>query len=185
MKQMYKELIKGGNIVFRLDREFGYAHERDVLKNAWKNPTEEQDEQVIAQCLVTGKRARIVETHDKIKGVVGCSSDSALVAINSPAANAYDSYGKSKAYNAPVGEEAVFKYTTALNYLLGSSDSHLLIGDTTTVFWAESPSKIYADLACYLFSPPVSTSESIKDKRDRKTEQLIGDVLNNIKKAEV
>lgn len=47
----------------------------------------------------------------------------------------YDSYGKSKGYNAPISEEAEFAYTTALNHLL-RSDSHnkFMIGSRTFLF---------------------------------------------------
>ncbi|MGE5633428.1 MAG: type I-C CRISPR-associated protein Cas8c/Csd1, partial [Caulobacteraceae bacterium] len=167
-------------IVFRLDGYTGYAHEREAIKNAWENMPGEKGGQVVAQCLATGKMANIQETHTKIKGVIGISSDSALVAINSPATNAYDSYGKSKAFNAPVSEEAVFKYTTALNYLLSSPSTHMQIGDATTVFWAESPGKVYAELAGFLLSPPASNNTD-GEKRDRSTERLIKDVLDCVR----
>lgn len=180
VKSIYDELIAGGNIVFRLDGYTGYAHEREDIKNAWGNLHREEGRQVIAQCLVTGKLSKIQETHTKIKGVIGISSDSALVAINSPATNAYDSYGKSKAFNAPVSEEAVFKYTTALNYLLSSPLSHIQVGDATTVFWAESPVKTYVELAGFLLSPPASSDADGK-RRDRSTERLIKDVLECVR----
>lgn len=178
--KMYDELIAGGNIIFRLDGYIGYAHEKEAIKNALGNLPREEGGQVIAQCLVTGKMGNIQETHTKIKGVMGISSDSALVAINSPATNAYDSYGKSKAFNAPVSEEAVFKYTTALNYLLSSPATHMQIGDATTVFWAESPIKTYTELAGFLLSPPV-IHDTDGDKRDRSTERIIGDVLDCVR----
>lgn len=169
------ELVKGGNIVFRMDGHTGYAHEREQIKKAVEKSSKSENNQYVAQCLVTGKVSNILETHGKIKGVAGTSSDSALIAINSPATNAYDSYGKTKAYNAPVCEEAVFKYTTALNYLL-SSPSHMQIGDATTIFWAESPKTIYADLASLLLSPPADTDSS-EITRDKNVEHIIHDVL--------
>ncbi len=177
---LFDELVSGGNIVFRLDGYLGYAHEREDVKNAWERLSTEKGEQVIGQCLVTGKISNIQETHTKIKGVIGISSDSALVAINSPAANAYDSYGKSKAFNAPISQEAVFKYTTALNYLLSCSSSHIQIGDATTVFWAESPVEAYTELAGFLLSPPIGNDRD-SEKRDRSTEKLVRDVLDCVR----
>ena len=58
----------------------------------------------------------------------------------------YDSYGKSKGYNAPISEEAEFAYTTALNHLLRSnSHNKFIIGKEsytrTFLFWASSNSE--------------------------------------------
>ena len=51
----------------------------------------------------------------------------------------YDSYGKQKGLNAPISEEAEFKYTTALLKLLArNSRNKFRIGDRTFVFWAST-----------------------------------------------
>jgi len=71
----------------------------------------------------------------KIKGVRGAQSAGALlVSFNE---DAYTSYGKEQSYNAPVGLGASFKYTNALNQLLGNNSRRLSLGDATVVFWAE------------------------------------------------
>lgn len=48
----------------------------------------------------------------------------------------YDSYGKSQAYNAPIGKDAEFAYTSALKALLGKdSKNKFKIGDRVFLFW--------------------------------------------------
>ena len=91
-----------------------------------------------AYCLVTGKKAKPVEVTTATM-IPGSQATAKLVAfqVNS----VYDSYGKSKGYNAPISEEAEFAYTTALNAML-SKDSHnkFMIGTRTFLFWASSDS---------------------------------------------
>ena len=89
-------------------------------------------------CLVIGKHSKTVEVTTATM-IPGSQATAKLVAfqVNS----GYDSYGKSKGYNAPISEEAEFAYTTALNHLL-RSDSHnkFMIGSRTFLFWASSNS---------------------------------------------
>lgn len=91
-----------------------------------------------AYCLVTGKKSKPVEVTTATM-IPGSQATAKLVAfqVNS----GYDSYGKSKGYNAPISEEAEFAYTTALNAML-SKDSHnkFIIGTRTFLFWASSDS---------------------------------------------
>lgn len=90
-------------------------------------------------CLVTGKHSKTVEITTATM-IPGSQATAKLVAfqVNS----GYDSYGKSKGYNAPISEEAEFAYTTALNHLL-RSDSHnkFMVGSRTFLFWASSDSE--------------------------------------------
>lgn len=91
-------------------------------------------------CLILGKHSRTVEvtTATMIPGR-GRQATAKLVAfqVNS----GYDSYGKTKGYNAPISEEAEFAYTTALNHMLRSeSHNKFIIGSRTFLFWASSDS---------------------------------------------
>ena len=53
-----------------------------------------------------------------IKGIPGAqSSGASLISFNE---KAFESYGKTQSYNAPVGKYAEFAYTTSLNYLLNA-----------------------------------------------------------------
>ncbi len=93
-------------------------------------------------CLVDGRVVPIQRLHASIKGVWGAQSSGAnIVSFN---ARAFESYGKTERQgeNAPVGQRAAFAYTTALNHLLGKDSRHRVqVGDASTVFWADSPSR--------------------------------------------
>lgn len=85
-------------------------------------------------CLISGKKSRIVETTTATM-IAGSQAVAKLVSFQ--VSSGYDSYGKLKGNNAPIGEEAEFAYTTALNYLLRSdSRNKFLIGNRTFVFWS-------------------------------------------------
>ena len=92
-------------------------------------------------CLVSGQRARVARTHEpKLKGVLGAKEAGAvLVSFN---CDAFASYGKKQSFNAPVSEQAAFRYCTALNAILSGACSHrhrFSLGDTTVVFWTDKP----------------------------------------------
>jgi CRISPR-associated protein Csd1 len=93
-------------------------------------------------CLVEGRRRPVARLHPAIKGVWGAQTSGAnIVSFN---ARAFESYGKTERQgeNAPVGERAVFAYTTALNHLLArGSRNRVQVGDASTVFWADRASR--------------------------------------------
>jgi len=129
----WAELDKSNNpfVGFRLVGQPKLVSECDI-------PPDADADGGIGVCLVSGKRARIARLHSSIKGVRGGNtSGTTLVGFNW---DAFESYGHVQGENAPVGEEAEFKYTTALNSLL-AADSHrrAWLGDSTFVFWAERP----------------------------------------------
>lgn len=96
----------------------------------------------VGRCLVEGVPASIQRLHPAIKGVWGAQSSGAnIVSFN---ARAFESYGKTERQgeNAPVGERAVFAYTTALNHLLAKdSRNRVQVGDASTVFWSDGSSR--------------------------------------------
>ncbi|MBA3968893.1 MAG: type I-C CRISPR-associated protein Cas8c/Csd1 [Gemmatimonadetes bacterium] len=115
-------------------------------------------------CLVTGTPDTPARLHPSIKGVAGAqSSGASIVSFN---LGAFNSYGKEQGGNAPVGERATFAYTTALNHLLArNSRQRLMLGDATTIFWAERAHALEDMLAAWLGEPP-------KDNPDQNTEAL-------------
>ncbi len=136
----WSELV-GGNVVFRLDGERQYLHDKKALRQVWQRYLENQPSAFRGYCLVTGQTTSIPATHPAVKGVANAQmSGAALVSFND---KAYKSYGKEQNLNAPVGERSAFAYTTVLNHLL-SSDSRqkIQIGDATTVFWTERDSPV-------------------------------------------
>lgn len=123
------------NIVFRLDGERRFLHERPAAVTVWARISVATGE--TGRCLVTGAISPLARLHPSLKGVAGAkSSGAALVSFNLPA---FDSHGKSQGANAPVSEAATFAYGTALNWLLNRDHGRSLrVGDATVVFWADA-----------------------------------------------
>lgn len=110
---------------------------------------EEQAASVIGRCLVTGEIGEIVRVH----GDTRINKDSKKL-VGFQVNSGYDSYGKTKAYNAPVSRHAEFAYTTALNTLL-KSKSRLWLGDSLLVFWTASDQDAnFEDLFLRFFNEP-------------------------------
>ncbi|ABO49539.1 CRISPR-associated protein, Csd1 family [Desulforamulus reducens MI-1] len=184
-------LVEGSNLVFKLEGNEGYIHERKTIREAWNRHRNAQVSDIRMQCLVTGEKTGIARLHPSIKGVTGAQpSGASLISFN---LNSFTSYRKTQSFNAPVGEEAVFGYTTALNYLLGSEKHRIRIGDTTTVFWAEkSTNGLEEDLLGLLFFP-VAEENGKSDKkddhslrqatRDPQTVKLLHDIFRRVKEG--
>ncbi|BAK66415.1 CRISPR-associated protein Csd1 [Sphingobium sp. SYK-6] len=130
--------ILDANILFRLEGERGYLHERPAAR-ALVEAGAVAGDGVGSLCLVTGEIGPIARLHPTIKGVEGAqSSGAALVSFN---LDAFTSLGKEQGANAPTSEAAAFRYGEALNKLLRRDSRNRLprpIGDTTVVFWADS-----------------------------------------------
>lgn len=119
--------------------------EEESICKAWDLEYEKKsntaEDSAIMTCLVTGKKSVIPHIHSAIKGVQGAqSSGAALISFNAPS---FCSYEREQNFNAPVGQYAVFAYTTALNHLLAQREERFQIGDTTVVCWAETGEKAY------------------------------------------
>ncbi|MFH0869191.1 MAG: type I-C CRISPR-associated protein Cas8c/Csd1 [archaeon] len=156
----WKELA-GGNVVFRIDGEREYLHEKKSLKEIWLQYLATQKATLEGFCMITGKRTPIARTHPSVKSF--SSTGSALVSFND---NAYESYGKKQNYNAPVGEMSAFTYTTALNYLLASnSKQKIRIGDDTAVFWTERQSPVEGMLGQILDPKDTELADSANIKQ--------------------
>lgn len=102
-----------------------------------------------ALCLVSGTDGPVERLHSAVKGVWGAQTSGAnIVSFN---LDAFNSYGKAQGNNAPVGRQAAFAYTTALNALLSrDSTQRMQVGDATTVFWAERSDALEDELAALL-----------------------------------
>ncbi len=138
LQTSYEAVIAGVNLLFRVEGIF--AHEDELIRAAWQDYYG-ADEGEVRQCLVTGKADVIEPVHPSIKGVDGAqSSGAAIVSFNAPA---FCSYGQEQSYNAPVGKQAAFAYTSALNYLLADRENVQKIGDTSVVCWAEGAEPQY------------------------------------------
>jgi CRISPR-associated protein Csd1 len=153
------EIFAGANLIFIYHGE--YVQDITAVKKVWQKVKAEKKDGIIMRCLVSGEKALIARLHPSIRGVRGAQSAGAsLVSYNAPS---YESYGKQQSFNAPVSEAAASAYTTALNYLLGSTDYHRIIGDTTIVYFAEDGEEIYQDFAEMLLFGDMKEQVTIDD----------------------
>jgi CRISPR-associated protein Csd1 len=153
----YWDEMCGKNIVFRLDGERKYIHERPSVREAWRDHIEKQESGFVSYCLIKGERLPIARLHNSIRGVKGAQPTGASIVSFNLAA--FCSFGKDQGYNAPVSVGAVFEYTTALNFLLRfESNQKVQIGDATTVFWAERDSPVEGFLGT-VFDPREASEE--------------------------
>lgn len=172
---------------FRIRGREGYVHDRPAVKNWWRDQPANQSESQIGRCLVTNETLPLARLHEpKIKGVRDAQTSGALlISFN---LDAFNSYGKTQSYNSPVSEKAAFQYATALNRLLDDMDRRVQIGDATTVFWTETPTRAEKIVSPFIggYIPPAQEGENNelladlkafldclrKGKRDELAEQL-------------
>lgn len=152
-----KEIL-GANVVFQLDGDRCYLHDRPAAKKIWVEVLINSESPEKSNCLVTGKLAPIARIHPPIKGVKGGQTSGGSIVSFKP--DSFKSYGKEQSYNAPVSELAAFKYTAVLNYLLNRDNRHCLtIGDASTVFWAIAADSDQAQQSEQLFMQIVQPSD--------------------------
>lgn len=155
------ELSAGGNCVFMIDGVF--LQDLPIVVELWENFSQKCENEKTGVCLVTGRIAPIARTHSGIKGVDSNSPSPNGCTMVCMDKEAYESFGKKQAYNAPISEYAAFAYTTALNKLLSNKEHRLLLGDSTVVFWAEDAEPIYQDSFSLLTSPQEDDQQILQD----------------------
>jgi len=160
-----EEILSVANFVFKV---YGgeFVHHNKEIRQAWEEYKSCSDNTNVMQCLVTGKERTIARLHPSTKGVKGAQAvGGSLVSFNAPS---YESYGRDEqqGLNAPVSEYATFAYSTVLNDLLADTAHKMYLGDSTIVFWAESPKKIYLDfMTSFLNCETTNKDESfVKDE---------------------
>ncbi len=164
-KVVFDKVIEdGANLTFQLAGDTCIVAERPAVRNAIEALT--SDIEITGVCLITGERLSVERLHAAIKGVRNAQSSGAnIVSFN---LDAFKSYGKEQGANAPVGKKTAFAYTTALNNLLGkNSQQKMLVGDATTVFWAEKDCEFESHFSDFF-------SESPKDDPDRNARAVAG-----------
>lgn len=174
---LWSELVKSNkNISFLLD---GYTNiaavDAEVLDKVLASESSEDG----SICLVSGKRGVTARLHSNIP--LQGNAFTSLVSFQKK--QGYDSYGKEQAYNAPVSEEAEFKYTTALNKLL-AFDSHnkFNIANRTFVFWASSndEASLEAEEGLYaLFG--MTSNDDDPNRRIESVRKVFKDIFSGIK----
>lgn len=179
-------MLKGGNLVFMVNGSF--VHEDPAIRKAWDKFKSSSDA-IPRQCLVTGETWPVARLHPSLKGIRDANPTGAtLVGFN---ASAYESYNHEQGMNSPVSEKAAFAYTTALNYLLSSSNENkkFTIGDTTVVYWAESEKKEYAKAFLGLCEPEMveietSAESESQPARDKEPEKRLKKVAEKVKRVQ-
>jgi CRISPR-associated protein Csd1 len=147
--------IPGCNLTFKIEGHSGLVCEsvnvKDFISVSREPTPNDEDEGDLPEtegiCLVTGERASVARLHPRTP-ILGAKSNAKIVSFQKNMG--FDSYGRLQSYNAPTSKKAAFAYTTALNEMLfKQSRQRLIVGDTSTVFWAEKKhdmENIFADL---------------------------------------
>lgn len=135
--------VKGCNLSFRLVDEAVDLVCQSKAVQAYVSQANQAQSDNISQgiCLVTGKPAPIARLHNAVKGVN--AKPAPFTSVN---LSAFESYGKEQGFIFPVGEQAMFEYTTALNTLL-ASENRFRIGDVTAICWSAKPTPLEEHLA--------------------------------------
>lgn len=111
-------------------------------------------------CLVTGERDVIARLHPVIQGVRGANGTGGNLVSFQEAA--FRSYGNKQGDIAQIGEKAAFKYTTALNRLLGrDSKQKMVVGDTTIVAWADGECSLENEFASAFDEPSKDNPDAL------------------------
>lgn len=155
------------NITFSVIGINGYAASDNEILQVKKRSKSNENKKAV--CLITGVKEKPVNTTYS-SFILGGKSNAKLVAfqVNS----GYDSYGKKMGLNAPISEEAEFKYTTALLKLLSkNSRNKFRIGDRSFIFWASSNSEAAEQTEGSLFDLLGYTEEEADDP-NAKIEQV-------------
>ena len=149
----WPEEMKDAFVVFRLEEERNFIHDREAAHQLWlrireegrglygskgREKTQRKEGLSDSVCLVTGNKAPIARLHTDIKGIRKISSaDPSPDSIVSFNEEAFESYGHKKGGNSPISEKAVYAYIAALNHFLRTNENKVQLGDATTVFWAD------------------------------------------------
>ena len=135
----WSDLTKGNlNLTFQLQGDLGIVSERSEVLAAIRAEVLGVSDGVD---IITGKPVRVARLHHKIKGDHGGKEEGAsLVSFNEPSS---EHFGKKQGLNAPMGEQTVFEYSTALNHLLrDDSKQRIKVGEASIVWWASAPSEL-------------------------------------------
>ena len=94
---------------------------------------EEPAEENTVICGILGKPLAPARIHDKVKFPGGNTTGCVMVGMKEPA---FESYGKTQSYNSNISEQAMKKYTAAMNSLLSDKNHYKTIGDLVLMYFA-------------------------------------------------
>lgn len=151
-------------------------HECTEVKEKWEGvfaASNASSDSPIAQCGILGQKLPIARIHDKIRQVpAGSTMGNTLINFNN---EAECSYGYEQSFNSNVSEQAMVKYTQALNYLMANSNHRTLIDGVAIFHWAASNDESCDELFNLL---------TFSDELDAEhTEEAISGILKNAKQG--
>ncbi len=162
------DAAKTGFGLFQIQGETAWVHEDSPIQEWWRRRLGAVEHGPTGTCLVTGEQQPLARLHEKVKGLAGGQSfGSGLVSFDE---EAFRSFGKEQSFNAPVSEQAAYRYMAALNGLLDGPrrEKHrLTLGDATVVFWTDS-----ATATEDLFARFASEGSTLADSGDAQDEGL-------------
>lgn len=129
--------VLAGNIAIVVDGEDGFFHDNPLVKEAWENYYSLHQDGERITCIVTGKEDVLATMHPGIKGVKDANAFAKLVSIEETS-HGFENYGWVQMENSPFGKTAMFKYSSALNYMLSDLSHRTTVGDSTYVYWSET-----------------------------------------------
>lgn len=152
--KLYEEAMKRTNnlFAFKVVGSLNIVGEENL-----KLPEEKKN---TGRCLVTGEaKVPLVRIGKKlkIKSAKAQSSGVVLVGFN---LTPFESYGNKQGNNAPISEEADFKYNTALEYLLNSKKNCLTFAGDKLVFWASKDNQFEDVFSAFFTALPQDDPDS-------------------------
>lgn len=119
-------------VTFRVDGRF--PTELPRVRQFWAERSTGL-EQIEGECLVCGRWGPIARVHEV---PIKLPADTALVSVNK---EAFESYGLTQAYNAPVCQKCAENYAKGLNRLLRGNDTSLRVEQVAYTFWTREPQR--------------------------------------------
>ena len=116
--------------------------------------SDSQSGKTLSMCPIEGKMLPVSKINKIKKGIRGGNATGmTLVGYN---AESFESYRKEQSYNSNISENAMEKYTAAMNYLLTNSMHHLYLDDMTLFYFGLSPDE---EEECDCFSQFLNCSD--------------------------
>lgn len=148
-------------------------HEDQALLDKYivhkRSEIDQRSDAVCAVCPIEGENLPVARIHEKITGIRGGNPvGNVLVGIKE---SAYESYGKTQAFNSGISEIAMKKYTKVLNNLLSDSKHHVFIGNMSIVFFAIDNHDEYE---CDLLAAAISGRDD--ENLERYIKSILGEV---------
>lgn len=189
------EEINNPNLKGKIDEAYKYCfaleghpeillHEDEEFQKKYSEQTENKEiegqaNKPVAMCPVEGKVLPVARIHEQIKkGIRGGSTmGMALVGYNE---EAFESYQKKQSYNSNISENAMLKYTAAMNYLLTNSQHHLYLDDMTLFYFALSSDD---SKECDYFSQFLNSSDENTESSETVTN--INNAVKSIKELTI